>query len=699
MSWRLGLTLLAAGCVWSCATAGPFTTTFPVGGARVGQTMTEAKAHKNPVLRPLIVGVADAPRSLFAYDLGAGQMLFRTAANVNGLPSIAGELIAVPEVDKVTIRRLRDGSVLRELPLDGMHLIGADGDATTSAIVLSTGGTMNARSRLLIVQGEQVTLDREIKRALGAPAVLGGISFVPHNRVHVSAIDAHGNELARVRAQDDVASEAFTRDGEVYFGQRGFYRLDAETERGAKNGAHFWKLELKHKLPGAPPLIGDSTEPKPQIESALHRVRLAFAPVTRGEAPALLDDALYLAFYKQLFALTPDGSAAKWVHDTENDVVGMHAIDGGVLAVETSGQISAIDGAGLVTYSENLGLTPIAVAIRAERFDRGAPSGEAGSLAEQLERAARNPDTRLVPSRTFAALLLGAVDDDQAARSLIALCSGDAPQRVREEACETLAKRKLPSDAVVEALGRHADYLASQGAPPVAALALAALHGQDKRALPGLIAQLQDPATEEDQLPALLRALAGLGDESTATPVAAFVRLYHAETVDDRFEEVLAIGMDALVKLDRERARYALETISNDGFARVGVRTAAQKRLQALPPAPRAEGEEAEPAAAAAAGAKPSAPVDPGPPANLTAQHVDEALSPVRTQLSRCVADAPQHPASARLVIVIDGEGKVSDVRALPESVLSCVGPLVRGTNFPATKYGKRSVMNYSIGM
>jgi hypothetical protein len=69
----------------------------------------------------------------------------------------------------------------------------------------------------------------------------------------------------------------------------------------------------------------------------------------------------------------------------------------------------------------------------------------------------------------------------------------------------------------------------------------------------------------------------------------------------------------------------------------------------------------------------------------------------VRAKLSRCVDEAPQHPSSARLVIVIDGEGAVLDVRALPESVQACASPLVRAVKFPATRYARRAVMSYSV--
>ena len=698
---RASIALLALLLAPACATTGAFGTTFPTGGDRLKQTLARAHAAATPAGTPVVVGVADAPRAVFAYDLSSGRMLFRQSAQVVGLPCVAGELVAVPEATQVTIRRLRDGKVIEELPLDGMHLIGADGDANASVVVLSTGGTMNARSRLVMLRGETVSADQKVSRALGVPAMLGGIAFVPHNRVHVSAIDAGGNELARARILDDVSSAAFARDGNVYLGQRGFYQLDETTERGPKNGAHYWRLNLVNKLPGAPPLLPDSTEAAPAIESALYRVRLSFAPASGAAGLGLLDDALYLAFYRQLFALSPDGGKARWVHETDSDVVGIRAIAGGLLAVESSGEVTALDGEGNARFQANMGILPIAVNIRAERFDQGSASGEAQPLAAALERAAHNPDTRLVPSRAFAATLLGAVPDDQAAQGLIKLCGDeDTPTRVRSEACDTLAKRQELSDAVLAALGTHANFLAGTPAPPVAALAQAALRSGDRRAVPALLAQLNDPAASVEDVAAIMRALGALGDSASAKAIAAFLRLYHADSADEDFETALALGMEALVKLDKERARGVLDAIGNDSFARVGVRTAAQRRLAELPSvavSDEAGGAAGTPSTASKETASDTAPAPEGPPTHLTSQHVDDALSAVRAKLSRCVDDAPQHPSSARLVIVIDGEGAVVDVKSLPESVQPCIGPLVRDAKFPATKYGRRSVMTYFV--
>lgn len=687
---RLSLTL---SFLMACAGSKPFTPMFPNGGPALTDALARAHAAGSPAQSAVVLGVSEGPRAVFAYDIAAGKLLFREPAEVTAMPSLAGELAVVPEATRVTVRRLADGAIVKELPLDGMHLVGADGDGVTAVVVLSTGGSINTHSRLLIFEHGHVRSDLSTSRALGSPAMLGGLAFVPHQRVHLSVLEPGGSEIARARIGDDVASHAFRFHGDIYFGEHGFYRLDEASERGPAQGAHYWKFAPVLKLPGNPPLFMDSNAPPPPIESALYRVALSALPgVTQQGALGLADASLYLAFYKQIFSLAPDAASAHWVYETASDVVGMSAVPGGVVVLNAEGVLTALDSEGHPTLERQLGLKAVGASIRSEGLPGMGGGGEPKPLTAQLDEAARNPDTRLVPSRAFAAELLRPIEDDEAARLLIALCiDAESPSRVSEQACTSLAERTVASQAVLDSLAQHPSYLERIPMPPVGALAMAALHAGDTRAVPLIGAQLSEPALPMHDVPRVFKALAGLGDPRGAAPMASFLRLYHADAGDDEFERALVVGMDALTKLEPARARQVLAALASDPQGRGGVRVAAEQRLAALGPTP---DDEAAPAADAVA--EPPAAQE-GPPAHLTSQHVEEALSPVRPKLSRCVREAPEHPASARLTLVIDGEGKVMDVRALPQSTQACARPLVESVQFPATKYGKRTIMSYSV--
>ena len=97
---------------------------------------------------------------------------------------------------------------------------------------------------------------------------------------------------------------------------------------------------------------------------------------------------------------------------------------------------------------------------------------------------------------------------------------------------------------------RHAAFLEGTSSPPVGALAKAAASLKEKRAVGLLVAQLKDPGTRSTDLPALVAALGELGDASAAEALADFLRLYHADPIDEHLLRALELVPDALVKLN-----------------------------------------------------------------------------------------------------------------------------------------------------
>ncbi|MET0340029.1 MAG: hypothetical protein ABW252_03470 [Polyangiales bacterium] len=684
----LGALLLASGCGGAL-----FSKRFPTGTEYLSNALVRAKQAPAPLAYDsIVVGVASEPDGVFAYDLRAGRLLFREPCKPTAAPSIAGELVVVPEQGRFVVRRLSDGEVVRTISDGGLSLAGADGDGKLAAVALTNGGALNARSRILLFEGEKLRTDVKVSRLVGRPAVLGGLAFVPHNRVQLSVIDAQGTELARVRIKRDVASYAFAQDSDVYFGQRGVYLVDTELARNDGEGAKYLPLEPAEKLPGGPPPLPDTTAPRPPIDSAQHRVNLEFAVGRSGGELALADDALYFGFYRLLFSLSADGTRAHWVHKTPTDVVGAHASPGGVVVVEQSGQVTALDPSGRVSFVANLGLTPVAARFRTGHLG-GAGSSDALGASNSLAEAANDPDARLVPAQALAAKLLGEIDDEQSAQALIELCAREeSTNTVSGAACKALSARKTQSEAVLAALERHPSFLDPGPEPPLAALSDAARNAGDKRAVEGLLEQLADPATPVEALRPMLQALGALGDEKTARPIAQFLRLYHAEPGEFGIDEALIAGMEALAKLDPEGARATLAALKEDPLGQIGVRTGAERVLASIAPKPAPEEEKT----AEAAPEEPEAP-PPEPPSQLTSEHLDQALSAVRPDLARCVRDAPDKPASARFTLIIDGAGDLIDMKALPASVRPCAAPLIQSARFPANKYGKRSVMSYVV--
>jgi outer membrane protein assembly factor BamB len=512
-------------------------------------------------------------------------------------------------------------------------------------------------------------------------------------------LSADGQELARIRVRDDVASEARSDGRDVYFGQAGIYRLDEMTGGGVSGGARYFAPDVarRRQLPGAPEFLHDTTLAPAPLDSAVHRIALGFWPESNSQGVGLANDALYLSFYRMLFSLTADARGVHWVRATPSDIVGSAGHSAGVVVVEESGTVSAFDHTGGVVLEARLGFSPLLASVRAEGLATSGVEEALPSLVAQLSAAALHDDTRLVPAGELAVRLLAQLPDDDASASLIEICSkGELTRRIRDAACELLGGRKEGVDSVLVALAKHSDYLRDERAPPLSPLSKAAATAGDRRAAPLLLAHLEDPATDADDLPVLMASLITLGDASVVPAVARFLKLYHADVANGSLADALVLATQLLAKLAPDSAAATLEAVASDAMGDPAVREAARKELAKLPRSEAPAGSGDQPTAKPAEGAAEAATVA-GPKGRLTADDLASALTPVRSEITGCVRNDPNHTASARLTIVVDPDGSLVSVHTLPNSLLACVEPLVRRIKLPATSFGKRETLHHTI--
>lgn len=347
-----------------------------------------------------------------------------------------------------------------------------------------------------------------------------------------------------------------------------------------------------------------------------------------------------------------------------------------------------------------MGVKPSVVRFRAEGYAPPlSPASEAFPLPDQFAAAAVNVDSRLVPSRTMAVQMLGALPEADATVHLISLCEDrSGPEKVRTAACLSLSKRTVGSEPVLGALERHANYLTGMQAPPVGPLAEASMNMSDARVLPQLLAHLGDPETDVVDLPQLMLAIKELADASVVVPVTAFLRLYHADADDPKMQSALEIAVDILAAQQAAAAAEPLTPIATDPLGNPGLRGYASSVLASLP-VEATEGELAEEAAAEpeAIGGAVVEPEDGGRPARVTKKHLDKALAPVMGQLRDCIKKDPGYLQVARLTLILDGEGELMKSMSLPESIHPCIEPILLSVPFPANKHGKRQQLSYRL--
>jgi outer membrane protein assembly factor BamB len=656
------------------------------------------------------VGLSSAPIKLFAFDLAARRLLWQKAVAATSAPHIAGDTVVLQTGDAIAGFDLHSGTKRFEIDRDGMSLKGSDGENGWVALTVGRGQGTFAKSAVIMLHDGSEQWRRPVESLVGVPAVVGAAVLVPWSNQFLSALDARsGTEFARIRVNDGVISHAFRDGDQLYLGSfHGITRVTPTVGSGRLKGPSYFSLPDR-ELPGRPLLLDDvytSSDP-PAPDSAQHRIALAWQPAPLdGNRTGLLDDSLYLAFYRFVFALNPHDYAVRWVYVHDRDIVGVTGQAHGVVLADEAGHFGFLGaGSGDLLWKGESGVSSTVASMPAGGVAAATDSGSAvdeAKLAVRLMTAAQDTDARMVPARLLAVAELARLQQAEATADLIELCDSErlAPS-VRERACTALKQRTIGADHLLAALQRHAAFLEGTSSPPVGALAKAAASIKEKRAVGPLIAQLKDPGTRSSDLPALVIALGELGDPSAAEPLADFLRLYHADPIDEHLLRALEAVPDALVKLNGPVAQPVLESVGSDELCALSIRQKARAALDALAGQQAAaekhdqeqQRDEEQRAAEEMQATDSSAKLE---PLTLTTQVVDQVLLPVRDPLLACMQKQKRPTFQARVLLVVD-QGQVAMVSILPKELQSCMEPLIRSQKFPSTRNGKREQLSYLV--
>jgi hypothetical protein len=656
----------------------------------------------------IAAGITRAPVKLYAYDLAARKQLWQLPIAASSAPMLAGDVAVVEVGDSIVGFELRSGARRFSVSRGAMSLKGADGEGPLVALVLGQGQGTFAKSEALLVNGDSLVWRRPSEGVAGVPAVVGNMVLVPWSTQFLSALDVQtGEEFARVRIHDGVISHALRQDGEVFIGSfHGITRITSSIGSGTLKGAGYFSLP-EQDLPGRPLLLDDVyTATTAAPDSAQHRIALAWraAPIDRVRI-GLSDNNLYLVFYRFVYALDPKDESVRWVYVHDKDIVGANAQANGVAFADEMGRFAFLGAAaGDLIWKSDAGIA--SNVVRLPGGGAGAPSPgqsvDARTLATRLMTAAQDQDARLVPARLLAVHALAAMQEDDATADLIELC--DSPRMapaVRDRACVELRQRSIGAEHLLAILERHAGYLEGTTAPPVGALAKAVASLKEKRAVGALIAHLKDPNTPSRDLPTLVGALGDLGDPAAAEPLAGFLRLYHADAIDEHLVRALELVPDALIKLSGPVAKPVLESVTYDEIGTFAVRQKARVALDILTEQQSAaerqdEAQQQQQEQQVSAEVQEAGPSGKYAPTNLTLELVSEALLPVRDQLLACLSNSKPQQFQARILLVIE-DGNVLMTSVLPATLDGCLSPLIKNQKMPQTKSAKREQFTYTL--
>lgn len=690
--------VLASSVLPACGGGNAFSPVYPDNQEASVQTVLDRlSSHPAGEADPVAAGITTSPHHLFVVDLRTGEKRWDIeTGQPSSAPVIAGDYVLLHQTRGVVGYSLRDGRELFEVEDDAMYLTGGGGDGADAAFALSTGGGVGARSKLVIVRGGSISVERNMEQTLGAPTVTAGMVFVPWATQNLSVLEASsGDEIARVRITDRPIGRAYHQDGNIYFGQRGVFRLTPSTVAGSTEGSAFVEAQ-ERTYPGEPSFMPDPYAPAAGPASAVHKIRLDWLASGSAETVAFADERLYLSFYRFVFGLAPsDAEGVHFVYEHSEDIVGAHATRGGLIIADQGGGFAFINARGQQAWTAHVDRTPTSVTIRPGSFVPAAtPSTEPGTIAEQLSAAAQSTDSRLVPARRFALGLMSGVEGEEVTAQLLAVCDNrQTPPAVKSDACTRLSTRTSGQAAILGALGRHASFLDNEVAPPVVELAAAASAMQARAAGPLIWNHIQDPQTPEEALPALFEALKNLGAESSLPNIKAWLRTYHADARTDSMLQSLALATSMVLAAEGEDAEDFLVTLAEDPLAPGPARGQMNEVLENWRTALEAEAAAAEAEANGETdetSGEEEPEVDAGPPPATTAASAMGVLEPVAAQIRACISSDVRHAQSARVAIGLEGDGSIRSLSVLPARLDTCIGTLIRSQPFPGNTRGAR---------
>jgi hypothetical protein len=316
-------------------------------------------------------------------------------------------------------------------------------------------------------------------------------------------------------------------------------------------------------------------------------------------------------------------------------------------------------------------------------------------LRTALTALALDTDARLLPGRKLAASAIAALPEPIATQDLLHLYTQPGtPAELQKHVAAELAKRKVGSEYLVDALLEDYDFLDARPSPPLAAIVPGLITNHETRAVPRLVDRLFDPDTEPDELTLVVNALATLAGAEANPALAKFLALYHADSSLADAPGSLIAAAQALSAHAGASETALLQKVAHDPATRDGLRAGILPLMAAATVAtePQATTPQAAPAQAEAA-----------LPETLSDADIQRVFVAHADDLRQCVlAELARNPSlrALRMAFVISSDGWLTGLQVLPNrpELVGCLKPKLSATRFPRFQHGRR-LANYTIAV
>jgi outer membrane protein assembly factor BamB len=514
------------------------------------------------------VGV-DANGGLVGATLPNGRV-WRAALAVESAPVVAGDVVVVRAGKELAGVAAADGRVLWKTKTRGMELVGADDDGRFTVVSLTSAN----RSEGLVLGVDRtgnVELGLSSSVPVGRPAALGGVAFVPWGKQYVSALAIESGEALGRLLLRDLVSQAVDTGTALYFGEKALVRFDDKIEFAVTSQANRFEFTPR-ELPGKPVWLGSGTEPATIDRTARAKIRVYALPEAREGRIGLASRAYAASYFRVIYALAEGDGRLVFTDALAADALGGAAAASGFAFCDASGKVRLYDAGGGTHPELDLGARLVACTVEASGL-RVEPGKARGSLAEQVEVTLHDLDPDMATAERLLIAELGKLDDPKVTRTLIALSQNvRIPANERALARTLLAKRKNGVEYMLEALGRHYDFISGDQPPPLGPLADALGALGERRAAPLLARHLNDPANGIDDVSHAALALETLATNAERGELATFFALYRATADEPLLVRAVISVATALLRMGGSDGQALVERASSDPLTQPDVR-------------------------------------------------------------------------------------------------------------------------------
>ena len=661
------------------------------------------EAPQNALERPLLAAVKlGTPPNLFVHDVASGETLWeRELETIDTRPQIHEDLVVFVAGRDLHAWDLETGQERWRYTLEeGWTFRGAAVDSGRTFISIGKGrlGSVQRRDgRIICLEANSGARlwSHDVPFLLGAPAAEGGVVFVPWDGQNITVLDGTtGNEVARFRSLDDVIHFVDARPQGVFYGARGLYRLTEQSASGQREDSTFYAVPMED-APGDPEFELSGYE-LPSL--SMRKIRYFWRPEPPGPDGGIVmtDNAIYLLYFRFVFAFDATTGELRWAFRYDEDVEGAQVVPGGIYIVGRHGIITFIGAqSGSVEWQGEIGkrIRSITFALGPnpppEREDVPPPD-----VRRRLQEVIFDPDNRLLPIRTYALHLLTEVDDPQVTQDLLEITSrDDVPEQLREAAAQSLARRDSGAPFLIDALSVHHDYLSQSRPVPLSIVARTLTEMEAREAVPALLEHLMDHETSINDLREVAAAVVALGDASIVGPLRDFLIRYHRDSAFAENAEPLFVMADGLFTHGHVAEQELLQQIRADANTLAPLREHINARFDAISEAEREEREAARQEAIEAQGPTPEEICEQQREEHyqLTQEEINDALRANAEVLRECfMAEMERNPETGQVRIVwlltSEGEGINWDIVPRSPELLTCLLPHLRSIQFPCIR-------------